>query len=282
MLLRSIKIFFVLNLFLVTFANIFPGEVELKWNFKDNVIAYKVTYYDESKNRDITLLKDIIGKEGSIISYPKKMSMTVLLKKVQNNEIEVGFFLDPVSQAKKNSNNNNENEIDMRELIKGQEGKLVIRGRLDQRGDITSYWLRSSQKNLLALLFELPTKAIKIDDTWKLEISLIALDPNFIYQSGNRINQVLLKEIIKNEQGDNIAICEYKIREKLIGKSSVGDIDWKMYFDGVGRFNIDKGQWESMRFINTNKMQGGISADKTQLITIEPISTIPIELLQKL
>ena len=60
-----------------------------------------------------------------------------------------------------------------------------------------SFWVKSSQKNLIAIFFQLPAKPVKIGDKWSLDINLIANDQNFECDSAYKINEVTLTDIKK-------------------------------------------------------------------------------------
>lgn len=55
------------------------------------------------------------------------------------------------------------------------------------------------------MLFELPTKAVQIGDSWSLDINLISNDHNFICDSSYKTNKVTMVEI-KKVNGEHSSI----------------------------------------------------------------------------
>ena len=154
----------------------------------------------------------------------------------------------------------------MRSLNKG----VVLRGSLYEEGGIHSFWLKSRQKNLLALLFELPTVPVKVGDKWSLDVNLIANDQNFDCDSAYKVNEVTLVDV-KKRKGEKIAVLKYHHVEYVQGSyykpSFLGDEGeqqagmMKFVHEGMAEFSVDKGRWVVY--------DGVMSLETTGMVTVK-------------
>lgn len=125
--------------------------------------------------------------------------------------------------------------------------KVVLRGNMYKTGGIASFWTKTQQKNLLALLFELPQEPVSVGDSWPIDISFLQMDENFVCDSSFSKNEVYLAEVIE-EDNDRIAVINYDIEQFITGSMEVGFIDsedpseMKMTFKGQAKFSIDRGR----------------------------------------
>lgn len=165
--------------------------------------------------------------------------------------------------------------------IVGLNGNVVLRGRITNAGEIISTYYKNSQKNLISILFELPNRKVEIGEKWKLNLSLIEMDQNFVCDSLNKENTVYIENILEKD-GDKIAVIKYNISEYAIGDFSnpMGkmfgmETDKKTFMKishiATGYFSILKGKWvnyEGIMEIESNfSMLGGKS--KTEFILVE-------------
>lgn len=121
-------------------------------------------------------------------------------------------------------------------------GNVVLRGRISKTGEIISTFYKNSQKNLIAILFELPNKPVEIGEKWKLNnVSLIEMDQNFVCDSLSNENTVYIEQIIESDT-DKIAVIKYDINEYVIG-----DFNNPM----GGMFGMDESQKTFMRISHT-------------------------------
>jgi hypothetical protein len=163
----------------------------------------------------------------------------------------------------------------------GANGNIVLRGRITNTGEIISTYYKNSQKNLISVLFELPNRKVEIGEKWKLNVSLIEMDQNFVCDSLSKENTVYVEQIIEKD-GDKIAVLKYNINEYVIGdfNNPIGgmfgmETDKKTFMKishiATGHFSIFKGKWinyEGVMEVESNfSMFGGKS--KTELKLIE-------------
>lgn len=141
-------------------------------------------------------------------------------------------------------------EDELLKMMQTMNQGVMLRGSVYATGGIHSFWVKSTQKNLIAMLFELPTGPVKVGDTWKLDIDLIANDQNFQCDSSYKINEVTLTEI-KKVNGENIAVLKYNVVEYVNGVFNAPgfmggakqNTMMKFALQGLAEFSIDKGRW---------------------------------------
>ncbi|MEM6347191.1 MAG: hypothetical protein AAF927_25095 [Bacteroidota bacterium] len=152
---------------------------------------------------------------------------------------------------------------------------VMLRGSIHPQGDIHSFWLKTKQKNLLALLFELPTQAVAEGDVWSLEVNFILNDQNFICDSAIQINQIQLLEL-REDEGETIAVLKYNLYEYVKGEFNnpfSGMIPTMMSFtyQGIAEFSVDKGRWKSFDGLLGVKASGVMDANTQQVVSLIPI-----------
>ncbi|MCR6639685.1 MAG: hypothetical protein NVV82_12065 [Sporocytophaga sp.] len=139
------------------------------------------------------------------------------------------------------------------QMMKFMNQGVMLRGSVYETGEIHSFWVNSSQRNLIALFFQLPSKPVKIGDTWSLDINLISNDQNFICDSSFKLNKVTFVDL-KKIKGETIAVLKYEIIEyvkgsfnapSFTGKVNKTETMMEFTYQGIAEFSIDKGRWIS-------------------------------------
>ena len=176
---------------------------------------------------------------------------------------------DPELQIDKQAND--------KKIMESMMQGVMLRGSVYAAGGIHSFWIKSAQKNLIALLFELPSKPVKIGDKWSIDVDLIANDQNFVCDSSYKINEVTLADI-KTINGETIAILKYNIIEYVNGdfitpafmnsKAQKTATMMKFAHQGIAEFSIDKGRWLSYNCIMSIEATGIMTVTKTTKFTL--------------
>lgn len=173
--------------------------------------------------------------------YISKLSTT------GNGVIDVTMIGQPDdSAAPKTGSSQGELQKMMQTLSKG----VLLRGSVYASGGIHSFWLVNRQKNLLALLFELPSRPVRAGDIWSLDVNLISNDHNFTCDSSFRKNQVKLTsvDVIRN---DTVAVLRYEIEEFVRGQFAPAfaknPIATTMHLThyAEAKFSVTQGKWIS-------------------------------------
>lgn len=146
-------------------------------------------------------------------------------------------------------------------------GVVSLRGSVSEKGKVTSFYVKNSQRNIIALFFELPGKPVKPGDSWPLDVQFITIDHTFKCDSSFRKNSVTLVELKKSGK-ETIAVLRYDIEEFVNG-------DWmftpaatprKVYcharYSGTAEFSVEKGRWISyngLLILNAHSLFGNNS-----------------------
>jgi hypothetical protein len=225
---------------------------------------------DEIENEASTFLKYLDSAQNDFETY-------IVLRKEKPLKIDVKFF---TRKAKDKS----ASEIDTLLKIMTMFNKgVTMRGELNDDGSISSFYMRQSQKNLLAMYFELPKYPLKIGDSWALQINLIEFDQNFICEKAEKRNSVVLSDV-QIINGEEIAILKYDIYERVEGNFLNSPTVMEISFTGNCKFSISKGRWEN--YSGTSKsyssgFMGGLMGNniekKETLIEVNDISIEDLE-----
>ncbi len=145
-------------------------------------------------------------------------------------------------------------------FFKGMAGlsnnNIVLRGRITTGGEIVSDYYKNAQRNIVATLFALPNKPVRIGEKWALNVSLIEMDQNFYADSSSKINEVYIDNVIEKD-GDRIAVINYRIEEYVTGDFNNPFISLikksndhkkattRCSHIAIGNFSITKGKWLS-------------------------------------
>lgn len=254
--------------FLFTFIYLFSfGQenqtVELKWKIgQDETINYltEMNIIDSSSAK--INFDWLLGENSDSLDFDFKALQKLyselnkdngnrdyLITLTHKNDDIVDILM---AKNKNEEQNSSEKENDLSDLSQLLSPDVLLRGSVYESGGIHSFWVQTSQKNLIALLFELPSKPIKVGDKWSLDTNLIAFDQNFECENSYKINEVTLTEI-KKVRGESIAVLKYNIVEYADGftdipaffgnKGSRKKTVMKSSHQGMAEFSIDKGRW---------------------------------------
>ena len=186
---------------------------------------------DEIENGATAYLKYLDSAQSDFETY-------IVLRKEKPSKIEVKFF---TRKAKDKSASEIDTLLNMMSMFnKG----VTMRGELNDDGSISSFYIRQSQKNLLAMFFELPKYPVRIGDSWPLQINLIEFDQNFICEKAEKRNSVELSDV-KIINGEEIAVLKYDIYERVEGGFFNSPTVMEISFTGNCEFSISKGRWEN-------------------------------------
>jgi hypothetical protein len=278
----------------------------IKYKSSMNTIRFQNENYKQSDSNSFFWGNDYkeIIKSLSEINSNLKYQTNLFINKHNSNFIDIEMlivnnedFITSMAQMKNESqkeekkkknkkSKENENGIDSIEfnnMFKGLaslNNNIVLRGRISNTGEIVSTYYTNAQTNVISILFELPNRIVEVGEKWKLNVSLIQMDQNFLCDSLSNENSVFIEKIIEKDN-DKIAVIQYNIHEYvlgdfnnplggMIGMSTNEKTYMKASYKATGYFSIIKGKWNSYvgeMEIETNTMLGEKS--KTEFILIE-------------
>jgi hypothetical protein len=257
----------------------------LCWKMNDNDTVYYKTVMqdiDAGKHHDELLnLRALISANSStqFITGLKSMMNNVRVDQLStymfgrgNSVIDIEMYSDTSTNYSDTVGRSKESQQYFKMLNEGPR----LRGSIYASGSIRSFYLKTEQKNLLALFFQLPDQPVRVGDNWPLDIQLISMDQNFECDSSFADNHASLIGI-QNENGDSIATIKYKFEESVSGQLSIPSVIGPSYkktilritFDAIGAFNIKKGCWISYDGIMSITSSGVVKQNKMRILSLE-------------
>jgi len=240
------------------------GESKFEMDFQG--LFGKITDSIETKNKNFH--KDFFEKLKGF--YANTNLETKLSNSSDfNNVIDIRMIATPNSVDKDDDEKDRMSEM-MQSMMKG----TMLRGSIHKTGELHSFWVKGSQKNLLSLFFELPNQPLKIGETWTLDnVNFIGNDQNFICREARKKNVITLKEI-NQVNGDSIALIDYDILEYVSGnfnspaffnkESSQQKTIMKFIYKAQEEVSIKKGKWISYNGIMSLDSNGAIKSTQRQ------------------
>lgn len=229
---------------------------------------------DSTKN-GLNESKDLFKRLNK--TFENQDYITILSNK-GNGVIDIVMTTKPKEPTTDTKNDTTDSKEDgSMKLMQSMNQGVMLRGSVYETGGIHSFWVKSSQKNLIALFFELPTKPVKIGDKWPLDIDLIANDQNFDCDSSYKVNEVTLTDI-KKVNAETIAVLKYNIVEYVKGNFNApsflgneggqNETIMKFTHQGIAEFSIDKGRWVTYDGIMSFEATGIMTANKKTKFTL--------------
>ena len=208
----------------------------------------------------------------------KNLDYVTTLSKEENGVIEIVMATRPKENVNETEiDSTDSKEAEMLKMMQSLNQGIMLRGSVYESGDIHSFWVKSNQKNLIAIFFQLPANPVKIGDKWSLDVNLIANDQNFECDSAYKVNEVTLTDI-KKVDGETVAVLKYNIIEYVNGDfnspSFFGNEGGKkktmMKFShqGIAEFSIDNGRWITYDGIMSLEASGVLTANKKTKFTL--------------
>jgi hypothetical protein len=288
----AIKYFlFCINFFIS--ISLFAQRTEsvfLKWKLKPNEDLYYKTVMEEI---DTANYKDFaadelfksIGGTGANVNEMKKMFKQI------NKAINISTLIAHLQERRKNiididlSVNNDTLQKPVTDtgkmgvMLKGlhemikKSGGVMLRGTINEDGTIESFYTKNDQKNLLAVMFELPGRMVKVGDSWSLNVNFLSMDQNFVCDSSYKKNSVTVTSI-DSQNGDYIVTLKYDIVEYVNGNFNSPfnneplKTTMKMSYKGIAEFSTEKGRWMTFNGIMSLSSTGMMSSQSTKRFSL--------------
>ena len=251
----------------------------LEWKISENeIIKYKTIFHNlETSDNNLNHVLDEIDKIDPKFTKKTQKLLQELNKSLEKTDIRTILFkqsddvLNIKMLAKLDEKQSDENEL-IHKFIKLNDG-VLLRGAISKTGQIESFWIKNGQKNLIALMFELPNKKIQIGDKWDLDIHFIENDQNFICNESERNNEVSFVSF-KRTKDDVVIMLNYDIREYVKGEmnspinNNLSDLTMEFAFKGVSEFSMNSGRWISYDGILRMNIEGVMNVKQIQKISL--------------
>ena len=276
---KILKIF--VFLFALSFAASAQETVELKWKLEageelkyrtimnaldESSISFDFSQFletaEESPGENTELEKMLSDLNKAF----KNMSFESALSLKEENLVEVTISGLPFE---------GEGEPDpMQQLMEG----VQLRGSVYADGGVHSFWVKSAQKNLIALLFELPKEPVAVGDSWPLEVNFISNDQNFVCTESKKWGQAELVGL-EQENGETVAVIRYDFGEMVKGdfvmpglseEGAGKPLSMNFTHHAVARFSVDRGRWVVYDGLMTLLAEGMMNSDQKTKLTLLP------------
>ena len=266
-------------------------KVSLNWKVKDT-IKYKTIMeqigdaeFDVNFGKIFGNVFDSISKKVIDSTNSNKDSITNL-----NNPFNGDFFkklrselsnIELTTYLTKSSNFKNVIDIEMvkkslkeidsthnKDIFSLGNSGTQLKGSIYVDGSLHSFWLNNTQKNVISLFYELPTKEVKKGDVWSLKyLNYIQYGNVFYCDNAERKNEVKLVDLIKRN-GETIALIEYDIYESVDGNidffGNKSPSSMKIKYNARGEFSVDSGKWISYKGLLSIETKGVMSSKSKQ------------------
>lgn len=246
-------------------------SIDLNWKIKDGEIITYSAFHGAIDTSLVTSKQETVneGHESAqkYNEYIQNSEKTISLIGKKNDIIEITMSHKAIENQKtkkktRKKTKPDEFEESMTSLLYPD---ILLRGAVYKNGEIKSFWVKNDQKNSIALLFELPSRAVQINDKWSLDVNFISNDQNFKCDSAFKKNSVSLEDI-KITESDTIAILRYDIIEFVSGEfdapnffgqgDGTKEITMSVRYEGLAEFSINKGKWVNYNCSMTSKLTG--------------------------
>jgi len=254
--------------YLTVMSDIDTSSIEMDFGGLFNALS-------DSTGNGLEKSKDLFKKINDAF---KNQDFVTTLTNKNNGVIDIVMKTKPKENIKEeNIDTSDSKEAEVLKMTQSMTQGVMLRGSVYETGGIHSFWVKSAQKNLIALFFELPPKSVKVGDKWSLDINLITNDQNFDCDTSYKINEVTLADI-KKINGETVAVLKYNIVEYVKGNfntptfmgSEGGQKETMMKFthQGIAEFSVDKGRWLSYDGIMSLEATGVMTANKKTKFTL--------------
>jgi len=263
------------------------NTIIMKWKLKpDETIGYKTAMEQIEKSDvdvdfglDEDMPKDEIKK--LLEKYQKEFEKTSYITTLQwNDRGNIGTKMFNEDFKEKDTKKLDLKDFNPEDMLKG----VLLRGEINENGQIESFYLQNRQKNMIAMFFELPDRTVKIGDSWSLDVSFLQFDQSFVCKSAERTNNVELIDILR-ESSDTVAVIKYNIYESANGymKNPMNqkkvETALSMRFTCIAEFSVTKGRWITYNGILETIQKGIMSVSGKQKLALIPFDKLTKEMI---
>lgn len=217
------------------------------------------------------------------LKFPTKGTTTTIMTRKPGGNISIKLIVSDLVIPESSGSKVDEA---MSRLWESMEGTVQLRGEIDESGQVTSFYLETPQRNLVAMGFELPKDPVKVGDTWSIDAHLLAMGHGFIAEQASRSNQVTLTGLSTSDNGDTVATIEYMLAEYVDGvfRHPMLDKDqpttMSYGFFAEGKFLVNRGRWQEFRGRVIIKSTGMTQSDSQSHMSMTLMESVPENLLE--
>lgn len=216
------------------------------------------------------------------IQVPTESAMVSVLSAKPSGDLAAKVVVTRVALPKKKKKLSKQ-EQQLAQAMKKMEGTVQLRGSMTDRGFVTSD-LKREHRNLLALMFELPSQPVAVGDSWTHSADLVAMGANWQGESES-INRVELVSLEKEAEGRTVAVIDFTLAERQDGKFShyrmKKDVPAGMEISYLarGEFLVEEGRWRRLAGRTSLQSTGVLEANSEQHSVLTLLDSIPPKVL---
>jgi hypothetical protein len=280
------RILVIIILLLIFSITAFSQKRKLGWKFTNNQsIKYAITFQNSNSGKEKTqtglldsLLKalpDSLRRDTTIQkSFAGfKAFFGVVRERVTNHEFEgqlIGGNNGPVEVElyPKNSVTEDADLDDIVNYFRDRYNGRSLKGVITSKGRVHGLNSKNDKANLIALLFQLPSKPVRPGGSWPLDIEFLGLNHDFGKGKTTKINQVLFEEL-RAIDGEDIAFLKYNIRETFKSGSLNTQLkEVEVSFQGSSSFSLRDGKWKRFEGVFSFKLSGDHVVDRRYNVSL--------------
>ncbi|MBN1646829.1 MAG: hypothetical protein JW874_02235 [Spirochaetales bacterium] len=226
--------------------------------------------FDGLKEGDTETAAYLQDEFEKIETIQKDSIMKTILQKGNDDVMQMTMVIGPGQRIS--------DDFSVVDDLVGHDSGVMLRGAVDSSGKIVSFWVQRGQKNLVAMLLELPENRVNIGDTWSIDIDFIENDQTFICSNSDRKNTVTLLDL-REEDEDTVAVIKYDIHESVSGTfpgatfgldMDIVEVTISIGFRGLAEFSLGKGMWLRYEGIMDMENKGLQDSRSVRKISMKP------------
>jgi len=269
-----------------------PERVQLRWKVPQGTpVAYEFITQQvgpgkNSMRLDLSGLKNskLTAKQRKAIfelQLPSQSAMASVLSTKPSGDLSVKVVVTRMDIPKKKRPTKADKQ--MAQAMENMVGTVQIRASMTDWGFVTTD-LKREQRNLVALMFELPSKPVAVGESWTHSADLVKMGTGWEGESES-LNRVELVSLDKEADGQTVAVIDFTLAERQDGKFSNARVtktvpaSMEMSFVGRGEFLVEQGRWKRIAGRMTTKATGVMETDTEQQFTLMPLDPIPPKVL---
>jgi hypothetical protein len=215
------------------------------------------------------------------LKLPPEMVMAAVLSSKGGEDLSAKVLVTRLDTRKMPRKSKMEREV--AKMMEGMVGTVQARATLTGWGLVTSE-LKREQRNLVAIMFELPARPVAVGDTWTHSADLVKMGEGFEGKS-EVINRVEFVALEKEAEGRTVAVIDFTLAERHDGqfmnrglKKPVPSF-MEVSHVGRGEFLVEEGRWRKLAGRMTTKAGGVATMDSEAQFSLTPLDPIPPQVL---
>ncbi|MBM9606241.1 hypothetical protein [Desulfopila inferna] len=237
--------------------------------------------FDIEKVFDAGEITEEVKESINSLEFPENTNMVTIMENTTDKHIKVTSYFQNWEMPSFGNSQPNENNEELKKFTELMNTAPQLEGVIDHKGNITSFYLEQKQKNLIALMHQLPNKPVSVGDSWEINMNCLQMGVGFSADSAKKINKVVLSDIKIDNEGNKIAILDYMLTEQVHGTAlnpmKMERSEFKMSCSYIGRhqFDLKKGLWKSINGEMAILSSGVMESKLQQHISMFQIDELP-------